>query len=407
MATASSIAPTTAERQPGSTFKLFVLHAALKAGKSPRDRIMDEKMDIEGWSPENFGGKYNGRVTIAEAFARSLNAATVALAQEVGIDKVAASARELGIDAKLTETPALALGASEVTLIDLTGAYASVRAGVAPVEPWGIVSFQSDQQRPFRVGPSKQPETSLKAIQNDLVGLLNLVVERGTGREARLDGFAAGKTGTSQNHRDAWFVGFTEPLVAGVWVGNDDGSPMRDVTGGKLPAMIWRNFMTAAMAELSATPTQAGTGRCVRDRLGRGRTGRVQCARLLTLLPLVPPLRLHVSTLPRHAETLREMSGRDEGHQAASRCCGSYQSLIDAQAARDNGISWGLSASVGNQLGSSPDRGIRTRLLRLETLAQLLAIATRAAGLGVWECDLIIIGLRVGQDACSIEKRRA
>lgn len=243
-----------AERQPGSTFKLFVLHAALKAGKSPRDRIMDEKMDIDGWSPENFGGEYNGRVTIAEAFARSLNAATVALAQEVGIEKVAASARELGIDAKLTETPALALGTSEVTLIDLTGAYASVRAGVAPVEPWGIVAFQSDQQRPFRVGPSKKPKTSLKAMQNDLVGLLNLVVERGTGREARLDGFAAGKTGTSQNHRDAWFVGFTEPLVAGVWVGNDDGSSMRDVTGGKLPATIWRNFMTAAMDELSTTP---------------------------------------------------------------------------------------------------------------------------------------------------------
>jgi 1A family penicillin-binding protein len=250
----------TAKRQPGSTFKLFVLHAALKAGKTPRDRVMDEKMDIDGWSPENFGGEYNGRVTIAEAFARSLNAATVALAQEVGIDEVADSARELGINAKLTETPALALGASEVTLIDLTGAYASVRAGVAPVEPWGIVSFQSDQQRPFRVGPSKQPETSLKAMQNDLVGLLNLVVERGTGREARLDGFAAGKTGTSQNHRDAWFVGFTEPLVAGVWVGNDDGSPMRDVTGGKLPAVIWRNFMTAAIAELSATPPTSEQG---------------------------------------------------------------------------------------------------------------------------------------------------
>lgn len=250
----------TAERQPGSTFKLFVLHAALKAGKTPRDRIIDEKMEIDGWSPENFGGEYSGRVTISEAFARSLNAATVALAQEVGIDKVAASARELGIDAKLTETPALALGASEVTLIDLTGAYASVSAGVAPVEPWGIVSFQSDQQRPFRVGPSKQPTTSLKEMQNELVGLLNLVVERGTGREARLDSFAAGKTGTSQNHRDAWFVGFTEPLVAGVWVGNDDGSPMRDVTGGKLPATIWRNFMTAAMAELSATPPTQDQG---------------------------------------------------------------------------------------------------------------------------------------------------
>jgi 1A family penicillin-binding protein len=239
----------TAMRQPGSAFKLFVLYAALKAGYSPRDKVLDEPVEINGWAPENFGGEYNGRVSIAEAFARSLNAATVNLAQEVGLKNVAAAARELGIDAALTETPALALGASEVSLIDLTGAYASVRAGLAPIEPWGIVSFQSEgQPQAFRVGPPKQPETSLEDVQRDLVGLLQLVVERGTGRAARLDGFAAGKTGTSQNHRDAWFVGFNEALVAGVWVGNDDDTPMNEVTGGSLPAAIWRDFMTAAGA---------------------------------------------------------------------------------------------------------------------------------------------------------------
>ena len=135
-----------------------------------------------------------------------------------------------------------------MNLLDLTGAYASVRAGIAPVEPWGIVSFHADgQPHAFRVGPPEQPSADLRPYQRNMVGLLRLVVERGTGREARLGTFAAGKTGTSQNHRDAWFVGFTERLVVGVWVGNDDETPMNRVTGGKLPARIWRNFMSAAL----------------------------------------------------------------------------------------------------------------------------------------------------------------
>jgi len=152
----------------------------------------------------------------------------VALAIDIGIDRVIAAARELGIEAKLVETPSLALGSSEVSLLDLTGAYASVRAGIAPVEPWGIVSFHADgQPRAFRVGPPKQAGTDLRAYQPDLIGLLRLVVKRGTGREADLGPTAVGKTGTSQNYRDAWFVGFTEPLVVGVWVGNDDEKPMK------------------------------------------------------------------------------------------------------------------------------------------------------------------------------------
>ncbi|MDK1387922.1 PBP1A family penicillin-binding protein [Sinorhizobium sp. 8-89] len=240
----------TAMRQPGSAFKLFVYYAALKAGLTPFDWVEDAPIEVDGWSPGNYGGGYRGQVSIAEAFARSLNAATVALAMEVGIDKVIAAARELGIDAKLAETPSLALGSSEVNLLDLSGAYASVLAGAAPVEPWGIVSFHADgQPQAFRVGASKQPTTDLGQYQPDLVGLLRLVVERGTGREADLGMLlAAGKTGTSQNHRDAWFIGFTERLVVGVWVGNDDETPMNEVTGGKLPARIWRNFMTTALA---------------------------------------------------------------------------------------------------------------------------------------------------------------
>ena len=248
-----------AMRQPGSAFKLFVYYAALKAGLTPFDWVDDSPIEIGGWTPENYDGGYRGRVSIAEAFARSLNAATVALAMEIGIDKVVAAARELGIDATLAETPSLALGSSEVNLLDLTGAYASVRAGKAPVEPWGIVSFHAEgQPSAFRVGPASRPTADLGQYQRDLVGLLKLVVERGTGREARLGVPAAGKTGTSQNHRDAWFIGFTEPLIVGVWVGNDDETPMHEVTGGQLPARIWRNFMTAALAE-NAPENEAAT----------------------------------------------------------------------------------------------------------------------------------------------------
>ncbi|WP_028003382.1 PBP1A family penicillin-binding protein [Sinorhizobium meliloti] len=239
----------TAMRQPGSTFKLFVYYAALKAGFTPTDRVLDAPIDVNGWSPENSSGRYRGWISIAEAFARSLNAPTVALAQEVGLDNVIAAARELGIDAPLANTPSLALGTSEVSLLELTSAYASVRFGKAPVEPWGIIDFHAaGQPRAFRVGAHTRPAIDLSAYQSDLLGLLQLVVERGTGREADPGAFAAGKTGTSQNNRDAWFVGFTEPLIAAVWVGNDDDTPMKGVTGGDLPAHIWRDFMREAMA---------------------------------------------------------------------------------------------------------------------------------------------------------------
>ncbi|EJL58550.1 penicillin-binding protein, 1A family [Rhizobium sp. CF122] len=250
----------TAMRQPGSTFKLFVYYAALKAGLTLSDRILDAPIDINGWSPENSGGSYRGWVTLAEAFARSLNAATVALAEEVGLDNVIAAARELGINAPLANTPSLPLGTSEVNLLDLTSAYASVHLGRAPVEPWGIIDFRAaGETKTFRVGSQARPNVDLSTYQSDLLDLLRLVVERGTGRGADPGTFAAGKTGTSQNNRDAWFVGFTEPLVAGVWVGNDDDTPMNGVTGGALPAHIWRDFMREAMTEprLNGAPSTA------------------------------------------------------------------------------------------------------------------------------------------------------
>jgi penicillin-binding protein 1A len=246
---------TRAMRQPGSAFKLFVYYAALRNGIAIDDRIEDAPIEIDGWEPENFSEQFVGEVTLAEAFAHSLNAATVRLAQEVGIAEVIAAARELGIEAPLSETPSLALGTSEVTLLDMTEAYAAVRAGIAPIEAWGIAGFGGhDQSRLFGMGPPLEERRPLGEHHEPLVRLLRGVVESGTGRRAALDGFAAGKTGTSQNYRDAWFIGFSEPLVVGVWVGNDDGTSMDEVTGGRLPAEIWRRFMTEALELARSAP---------------------------------------------------------------------------------------------------------------------------------------------------------
>jgi 1A family penicillin-binding protein len=237
-----------AMRQPGSTFKLFVYFAALRSGYAPEDMIADAPLKIGRWSPKNFDRRYHGMVSLREAFAHSLNVATVRLAQQVGIGEVTAAARALGIDARLTTRPSLALGASEVSLLDLTGAYASVRSGVGPIEPWAIADIRAlDPRHPFAARPRPSPKESLGPYHQPLLQLLHHVVEHGTGRAAALNRFAAGKTGTTENHRDAWFIGFTDELITGVWVGNDDNRPMKKVTGGKFPAAIWKEFMTEAL----------------------------------------------------------------------------------------------------------------------------------------------------------------
>ncbi len=249
-----------ANRHPGSAFKPFVYLAALRNGYSLRDVIDAGPVEINGWEPENFGGSEYGRVTLAEAFARSINTAAVRLAMDVGLNEVISAARDLGIDARLSAVPSLALGAVEVSLLDLTGAFASVRAGRLRVEPWGIAAFGADDQSPMRpLGPPIVGSGQPLQHQQPMTDLLRLVIERGTGRAAALDGFAAGKTGTSQSHRDAWFIGFNEALVVGVWVGNDDGSPMEGVVGGTVPASIWKRFMTDATSIVGETkPRVAG-----------------------------------------------------------------------------------------------------------------------------------------------------
>ncbi len=236
-----------ANRQPGSAFKLFVYLAALRKGYTPQDTIDAGPIDVNGWSPSNFDDEHFGRITLAEAFAKSVNTAAVRLEMDVGLDNVIAAARDLGITEPLPRLPSLALGSVGVSLVDMTSAFASVRADRIPVRPWGIAALgPQGASRMLATASSLASARTLDPYQKPMVDLLQGVVQHGTGSAAALDGFAAGKTGTSQGYRDAWFIGFNQPLVVGVWVGNDDDSPMKRVVGGSLPALIWKQFVTEA-----------------------------------------------------------------------------------------------------------------------------------------------------------------
>jgi len=246
-----------AQRQPGSAFKLFVYFAALRKGLSINDTIDASSFDIKGWSPENFDDRHYGRMTLAEAFAKSINTAAARLALQVGLKEVIAAARDLGITDALPAVPSLALGAAEVNLLELTAAYAAVQVGKMPIKPWGVGGFGVGQQTHLQsMGPPIGGTQSLQPYQKPLLELMQDVVRHGTGRAAALDGFAAGKTGTSQKYRDAWFIGFNDTLITGVWVGNDDRAPMKRVTGGSLPAAIWKRFMTEAATAMTRDTKQ-------------------------------------------------------------------------------------------------------------------------------------------------------
>jgi 1A family penicillin-binding protein len=246
-----------AKRQPGSSFKLFVYMTALRKGYSPQDIVDASPVDIKGWEPENYGGGQYGRMTLADAFAHSINTAAVRLAMQVGLNDVIATARDLGVDSPLSPTPSLALGAYGVSLLDMTGAFASVKADRKRLKPWGIAAMGAANGATLQAAQPLAPTQTLEPYQRPMIELLRGVVVAGTGRGAALPGFAAGKTGTSQDYRDAWFLGFNDSLVVGVWVGNDDNSPMHRVTGGSLPASIWRQFVSAATPLVDQQPQVA------------------------------------------------------------------------------------------------------------------------------------------------------
>jgi penicillin-binding protein 1A len=245
---------TQAMRQPGSAFKLFVFLAALEAGMVPDDHMVDGPIQIKNWRPENYQNKYYGDVTLREAFARSLNSVAVQLYLKTGGTAVEKAAARLGITADLNPDPALALGSSEVNLLELTQAYAVFAnqgqgvwfRGIDEIrDSDGAVLFRRSGDGPGRVVDPRQV--------NQMNDMMTAVLEWGTGKSAAFGRPAAGKTGTSQDFRDAWFMGFTAELVTGVWVGNDDNKPMDKVTGGTLPALIWRSVMSKA---LEGTPQQ-------------------------------------------------------------------------------------------------------------------------------------------------------
>ncbi len=239
---------TQAHRQPGSAFKPFVYLAALEAGLTPWDVRDDTPVDINGWTPTNFGGRAYGTLTLADALAHSVNTITANLAQEIGLDAVVEAAKRCGIVSPLTANASLALGTSEVTPLELTSAYAAFASGGLKVEPYMVTEVDSPSgQVLYKRAVPDDNRVIAEHVDKDLTAMLFGVVTEGTGRGASLWGReAAGKTGTTQDYHDAWFVGFTTDYVAGVWVGNDDSSPMRGVTGGSLPATIWRDTMTAA-----------------------------------------------------------------------------------------------------------------------------------------------------------------
>jgi penicillin-binding protein 1A len=248
-----------ARRQPGSAFKPFVYLAAIEQGMGPETVVLDAPIDIAGWSPRNDDGRFRGPTTLRTALAHSVNTVAVRLQQEIGADKVAAVARRLGIASKLRPDGSLALGTSEVGLLELAGAYTVLAAGGAAVEPHAITRARL-AGGPVLYERADGPPRMI--VAPDVVGtintMLNGVIVSGTGRRAALPRHqAAGKTGTTQDFRDAWFVGYTSHLVGGVWLGNDDGAPMAKVAGGGLPAELWRSIMAAAHEGLSPRPLPA------------------------------------------------------------------------------------------------------------------------------------------------------
>jgi penicillin-binding protein 1A len=247
---------TQGHRQPGSAFKPFVYLSALENGISPWDVRDDGPVDIGGWTPTNYGGRVYGTVTLADALAHSINTITASLGQEVGISNVVDAAHRCGIVSDLEANASLALGTSEVTPLELTRAYAAFASGGIKVYPYMVTEVDDRQGHVlFKRKPPPPERVIASHVDRDLVEMMYGVMTSGTGAGAQIPGHdAAGKTGTTQDYHDAWFVGFTADYVAGVWVGNDDSSPMKTVTGASLPAAIWKIVMTKAEAGLPSRP---------------------------------------------------------------------------------------------------------------------------------------------------------
>jgi penicillin-binding protein 1A len=253
---------TEAQRQAGSSFKPFVYLTAMEAGHTPGEQVVDEPLTIGNWSPRNFENKYLGPITLETALAQSINTVAARLANEVGANNVAATAHRLGITSQIQTDPSMALGAVEVTPLEMAEAYDAFANGGFRAHAYGIERIRTaggqvlydhgvEQAQPQSVIP--QPALS------EMTEMLRQVVASGTGARAKIGGFdLAGKTGTTSDYRDAWFVGFTGGFVTAVWVGRDDDTPMKRVTGGGAPAEIWRAFMAPVLPHIQAQTIPGG-----------------------------------------------------------------------------------------------------------------------------------------------------
>jgi penicillin-binding protein 1A len=234
-----------ARRQPGSAFKLFVYLAAFRAGMTPETPINDAPIVMGNWRPQNYDGRYRGRILLRDAVAQSSNSAAIQVAERVGRNNVIRAARDLGITTPLQPVPTLALGTPDVTLLEMTAAYAAVAAGYYPVRPYGIARDTGWFASWWGTGQTVRRDPAFPMLRD----VLYAVTQRGTGTAARLPVPTFGKTGTTSDYRDAWFFGFAGDLIVGVWVGNDDNRPMPGVSGGGIPARIWRSFMVEALGD--------------------------------------------------------------------------------------------------------------------------------------------------------------
>ena len=251
-----------ARRQAGSAFKPFVYLTAMEQGRTPNVMVVDEPVKIGNWSPRNYTGRFLGPMTLQQALGQSVNTVAARLASEVGTGNVAATARRLGITSKIQQDPSMALGAVEVSPLEMAQAYAPFANGGFKAQAWSIqrirtasgkVIYDHNLDRPARRSVIGSP-----ALQY-MNQMMRTVVTSGTGTGARVAGFdIAGKTGTTSDYRDAWFVGYTGGFVVAVWTGRDDNTPMKGVTGGGAPAQIWKRFMGQALPRLKSQPIPGG-----------------------------------------------------------------------------------------------------------------------------------------------------
>ena len=241
---------TEAMRQPGSAWKLFVYLAALEAGYTPEDRVVDTPVTIDGWSPRNSGGSFAGEINVRTAFAYSKNSVAAQLGNEVGFGTVASMARRFGITSPISTYPAMVLGSSEVRVIDMTRAFASVSAGGVSVEPYGIVKVTTTAGRVLYTHDAPAATRLVpEYVAAGMTDLLQTTVNTGTGRAAQIGRPVAGKTGTTNSNKDGWFLGFSSGITTGVWMGRDDARPVPGLQGGTAPARAFSAYMRYAVAK--------------------------------------------------------------------------------------------------------------------------------------------------------------